>query len=162
MVTQGSADKKLAIGCMAEQVNDFNRAIREYRTGLNYPTDDFDTAYFLRNNLGYSLVQIGEYAEAELYCRQAIEIDPHRYNAHKNLGLALQGQGHYCEASVSLERAAIISDKFDRRAFIHYMDLCEEHPEVLEFMRNRTADKKSQLIKDDKSLIISNQSSVVH
>jgi tetratricopeptide (TPR) repeat protein len=143
MDTEEIAYKKLADGCMAEQASDFRRAIREYRTGLNCPTEDFDTAYFLRNNLGYSLVQVGEYAEAEIFCRQAIEIDPHQYNAHKNLGLALQGQGRFFDAALSLERAAIISDKFDRRSFAHYIELCEEHPEVLDFMRSRSGNERA-------------------
>ena len=62
------------------------------------PTDPF-TDYFIYNNLGYSLVQLSRFAEAEERCRQAIQIDPNRSNGHKDLGLALQGQGRRSEVA---------------------------------------------------------------
>lgn len=62
------------------------------------PTDPF-TDYFSYNHLGYSLVQLSRFAEAEERCRQAILIDPNRSNGHKDLGLALQGQGRLSEVA---------------------------------------------------------------
>jgi hypothetical protein len=41
-------------------------------------------------------------------CRAAVAIDPRRRNAHKNLGVALQGLGRYAEAARSYLRAADI------------------------------------------------------
>ena len=119
---------KLSAGCDAEDAGDFYRAIKEYLCGLEHPSEDFDTRYFLNNNLGYSLIQVGEYVEAEKYCREAISINPHRYNAHKNLGLALKGQGQYLEAANSLQLASMMSA--NPRARKHLDELLFEHPEI--------------------------------
>ena len=62
------------------------------------PTDPF-TDYFIYNHLGYSLVQLSRFEEAEERCRQAILIDSNRSNGHKDLGLALQGQGRRSEVA---------------------------------------------------------------
>jgi tetratricopeptide (TPR) repeat protein len=144
---------RLVAGCSAEKAGDFHRAASEYREGLIHPSEDFDTSYFLNNNLGYSLIQIGEYSEAENYCREAISINPHRYNAHKNLGLALQGQGQYVEAALSLQLASVISN--DPRAQRHLDELLSEHPEVKGSLKTYT-------IIEEKRTPISGQSSMVH
>lgn len=134
------AYSKLEAGCNAENRRDFHRAVTEYRKGLTYLTEDFDTSYFLNNNLGYSLIQIGEYAEAEKYCREAIVINPHRYNAHKNLGLSLQGQGRYVDAALSLQLASVMSS--NPRAQNHLDELLSEHPEVKESLKSYTITEK--------------------
>lgn len=136
---------KLSAGCYAEQVGDFHRAIIEYRSGLEHPTEDFDTMYLLNNNLGYSLIQIGEYIEAEKYCRAAISINRHRYNAHKNLGLALQGQGKYLDAANSLQLASLMSK--NPRAKKHLEDLLSDHPEIEASLKQfETIELKHQVI----------------
>ena len=102
--------------------------------------------YFLRNNLGYSLNQLGQFSEGESWCRKAIEIDWNRPNAHKNLGLALQGQTRYPEAAESFRNATLV-DPFDRRALNHLRELLEihpdleiTHPEYREFLDNPSKD----------------------
>ena len=89
------------------------------------------TRYFLHNNLGYSMTQLGMFAEGEKYCRTAIEIDPQRHNSYKNLGLALQGQGIYPEAAACLIRAAFICPT-DSRAVGHLEEILANHQEEVE------------------------------
>lgn len=136
MNSEDLAYSKLCAGCNAEKVGNFNLAAREYQRGLGFSTEDFETAYFLNNNLGYSLIQLGEFVEAEIYCREAISIDPHKYNSHKNLGLALQGQGRFVEAALSLQLASVMSS--NPRAQKHLDELLAEHPEVESSLRTHT------------------------
>ena len=128
MCDEDKAFFRMTAGRVAEQEGEFEVAANEYRDGLEHPTSDEETAYFLHNNLGYSLIQLEKYAEAEEYCRKAINIDSTRYNAHKNLGLALKGQGLYMEAAKSLDFASVITE--DPRAKKHLEDLLAEHPEI--------------------------------
>jgi tetratricopeptide (TPR) repeat protein len=44
---------------------------------------------------------IGDYANGASYCQKAIEIDPARHNAYKNLGISMEGMGSYIEAAQS-------------------------------------------------------------
>jgi tetratricopeptide (TPR) repeat protein len=86
------AECVLTMGQVVEQVGDYRAAVQYYREALALePTHAF-TWYFINNNLGLSLNTLGHFAEGERYCRKAIEIHPHRPNAHKNLGIALAGQ----------------------------------------------------------------------
>jgi tetratricopeptide (TPR) repeat protein len=133
MKPKNIARSKLLSGCAAENIGDFDLAVKEYRKGLEHPSEDFFVQYFLNNNLGYSLIQIGDFADAEKYCRQAIEIDPHKYNAHKNLGLALQGEGQYLGAANSLQLASMMSP--NPRAKQHLDELLSEHPEIKDLMQ---------------------------
>ena len=85
--------------------------------------------YLLNNNLGYSLNQLGRHGEAESYCRAAIAIDAGRHNAHKNLGLSLQGQGKYLEAAQCFLQATQAAPD-DLRALGHLEDLLAQHEEI--------------------------------
>ncbi|MEI7902626.1 MAG: ATP-dependent Clp protease adaptor ClpS, partial [bacterium] len=85
--------------------------------------------YFSNNNLAYNLNQLGLYAEAEPHCREAIRTEPLRHNAHKNLGVSLQGQGRWAEAADSYGRATEACP-FDPRAAGHMEAMLKEHPEV--------------------------------
>lgn len=147
------AQAKLVAGIEAERSGDFHRAVREYREGLRHPNEDFDIAYFLNNNLGYSLNQIGEFVEAGQYCRRAIGIDRNRYNAHKNLGLALQGQGRHVDAALSLQLASLLSS--DPRAQQHLDELLAEHPEVRDSLQ-------SYIVVEGKHHAIVGQSGMIH
>ena len=129
----------MALGQTAEKYRDFALAETFYRQALALDSDDPVTRYFVRNNLGYSLNQLGQFAEGESYCRQAIEIDAGRANGHKNLGLALQGQGRIREAADAFV-AATLADVFDGRAALHLSDLIPKHPE----MRDELAAKLRQ------------------
>jgi len=52
-----------------------------------------------------------------------------RHNAHKNLGLNLQGQGRYLEAAHCLLRVAQTAPQ-DLRALAHLEDLLAQHEEI--------------------------------
>lgn len=58
----------LALGQTGEKAGDFEMAVGFYQHALAMePTDPF-TDYFIYNNLGYSLVQLSRFAEAEECC----------------------------------------------------------------------------------------------
>ena len=73
---------------------------------------------------------LGRHADAEVHTRAAIALDPERHNAHKNLGLALAGQGRFEEAARSLLEADRRCPP-DTRARGHLTTLLAEHPEIL-------------------------------
>jgi tetratricopeptide (TPR) repeat protein len=56
-------------------------------------------------------------------------MNPYRYNAHKNLGVALEGLGRYAEAAISYITASKLNPK-DPRARKHLDVLVAAHPEV--------------------------------
>ena len=90
----------LALGQLMEQIQDFEGAVDCYKQAYAMEPIASRTWYFINNNLGYSLIQLGRYEDAERCCRAAIEIDRERHNGHKNLGLSLKGQGRYPEHSL--------------------------------------------------------------
>jgi len=68
---------------------------------------------------------------AEICCRAAIALDPARHNTHKNLGLALAGQGRHVEAA----RCLLEADRRcppDTRARGHLTLRLAENPNILE------------------------------
>lgn len=119
----------LGMGRTMERLDDFHSALTAYSRGVALHPVDPATTYFMHNNLGYCLNQLGRHAEAEHVCREAIRIDPLRYNAHKNLGLACHGQGRCVEAARSLIRA-VQCEAGDPRALGHLEALAEAHPEI--------------------------------
>jgi tetratricopeptide (TPR) repeat protein len=119
----------LTMGQLFEGKRDFQGAVDAYSRAFALPVRKNDTWYFLNNNLGYSLNQIGDHDEAEPRCRAAIAINPDRHNAHKNLGISLQGQGRYLEAAQSLLRAARVA-RGDTRALDHLENLLSQHEEI--------------------------------
>jgi protein O-GlcNAc transferase len=123
----------LTLGQTAEKMRDYAMAVDLYRQALAHEPLNPVHWYFIHNNLGYSLVQLGEFAKAEKYCRAAIQINPNRANGFKNLGLALQGQGRYREAARSFVDATR-ANAADARSFGHLEALLKDHPELqLEF-----------------------------
>ena len=119
----------LTMGQAMEQVGDYPAAVRYYKEALALePTHTF-TWYFINNNLGFSLNTLGQFADGEIYCRKAIEVDPTRPNAHKNLGIALAGRGEYREAARLLVTATQ-ANAADARAFHLLQDLLRQHPEL--------------------------------
>ena len=119
----------LSMGQLAEQMQDFEGAVSHYSKGLEVPHEDAEVTYFLHNNLGYALSQLGRFREAEPCCREAIGIDPSRPNAHKNLGLALAGQGCHAAAAKSYI-AAVETSVSDPRALGHLEQLIKDHAEL--------------------------------
>jgi tetratricopeptide (TPR) repeat protein len=94
--------------------------------------------YLLCNNLGYCLSQLGRFAEAERLCRAAIALDPERYNAHKNLGVALEGQGRHAEPAEGYVEATR-KNPGDPRALRHLETMLARHPEVTHAVRDLPA-----------------------
>jgi tetratricopeptide (TPR) repeat protein len=112
---EAKANYVLSMGQTAEGINDLELAIRFYRQALSLePTDSF-VWYYISNNLGYSLNQLGRFTEGEDYCRRAISINSQRPNGYKNLGVALQGQGRFREAAEAYV-AATQADASDARS----------------------------------------------
>ena len=119
----------LNMGQFMESARDYPAAVRYYRKALALKPTDIVVRYFINNNLGFSLNTLGDFAEGEIYCRKAIEIDPGRPNGHKNLGIALAGQGCYREAAECFI-AATQANALDSRAFNLLTELLENHPEL--------------------------------
>ena len=120
----------LRAGQLLEQQDRYAEAEAMYARGLALRAAGMDVAYFLHNNRGYCLNLLGRHADAEVHTRAAIALDPTRHNAHKNLGLALAGQGRLEEAARSLLEADRRCPP-DTRARGHLTELLAEHPEIL-------------------------------
>jgi len=129
--SEAQASYWLALGQLAEKDGHFEAAVDYYSQAKALDPKAVETEYFTNNNLGYSLIQLGRHSEAEPCCRMAIETDPKRHNAHKNLGLALQGQGRYADAARPLINA-IRANPLDRRALQHLEEMVAEKPEILD------------------------------
>jgi tetratricopeptide (TPR) repeat protein len=123
----------LAMGGTAEKQGNYQAAVQFYREALAMEPMRSDVWYFIHNNLGFSLNMLGHFIDGEQFCRTAIDIDPRRSNAHKNLGLALQGQNRYCEAASAFVRGTEACPS-DSRASQLLRRLLTEHKELeLEF-----------------------------
>jgi tetratricopeptide (TPR) repeat protein len=119
----------LAMGQTMERVNDYPAAIRYYKEALSLEPVQNSTWYLINNNLGFCLNALGHCADSETYCRRAIQIDPNRPNAHKNLGIALTGLGNYIGAAQSFV-SATQANAADGRASKLLDTLLSEHPEL--------------------------------
>lgn len=117
------------LGQLAEKRDDYQSAAGHYRQGLEVGPDDPRTAYFLRNNLAFSLNQLERHAEAEPLLREAIRIGPEVPNAHKNLGLCLWGLGRHVEAAGCFIDATRVNAA-DGRSLQHLEQLAARHPEI--------------------------------
>jgi tetratricopeptide (TPR) repeat protein len=132
-------------GLEAEKKRDFEAAVIAYKQAMALNPTHKEIWYFIHNNLGYSLNQIGEFEEGEKYCRVAIQINPNLSNAHKNLGLALVGQDKNADAAKSYVRA-IEATPGDTRSLVLLLKLLQAHPELKsEFQAD--ADRCEQLSK---------------
>ena len=123
------AEIVLASGQLMENLGDFASAIEAYRRGIALEPVQASAWYLLHNNLGYCLNQLGRYDEGERWCRAAIQIEPARHNAYKNLGVACDGQGRHGEA-IHCFIAATKADAADPRALRLLEDLIDRHPDV--------------------------------
>jgi tetratricopeptide (TPR) repeat protein len=128
--TESRVDALRMLGQVMEAHGEFEAAVCFYQEAIaTGPTDLFDH-YFCWNNLGYSLVQLGRFEEAEKACRQAIAVNRNRSNGFKNLGLALQGQERYGEAAESFVQA-IQADAADYRPLHLLQQLLIRRPELM-------------------------------
>jgi tetratricopeptide (TPR) repeat protein len=126
----------MALGQLAEQTGDFSEAVSRYRDAVAFEPCSTQTWYFIHNNLGYSLNQIGQHEEAVPILQAAIEIDPDRPNGYKNLALSFQALGQLEEAA-EMFIAATQADASDERSLRHLEELLEEHPSLLPDFQDR-------------------------
>ena len=126
-------EKKAALffkqGIEAEKRRDFQAAVIAYEQAMALEPTHKEIWYFIHNNLGYCLNQIGKFAKGEECCRVAVLINPNLSNAHKNLGLALAGQGKNADAAKSFVRA-IEATPGDTRSLVFLLKLLQAHPEL--------------------------------
>jgi tetratricopeptide (TPR) repeat protein len=120
----------LVRGQNMEKKEDYSAAIVHYARGLSLQPHEPFTCYFLNNNMGYSLIQLKQYEQAEAYCRAAIRLDPSRSNGHKNLGLALLGLDDVPGAVESWINATK-ADAADPRSLRHLEKILAARPELL-------------------------------
>jgi tetratricopeptide (TPR) repeat protein len=136
----------LNLGCLHERLNDYKSALNYYLEGLklipsienasssylrqDLPKEYIKTKYFLNNNAGFCLNTLKRFEEGEAYCRMAIKIQLNRHNAHKNLGISLEGQGRYTEAAKSYINSTI-TYHYDMRAFMHLNDMLKEYCDLI-------------------------------
>jgi tetratricopeptide (TPR) repeat protein len=118
------------MGQLAEQVGNFDAAVGFYLEARELNPESVATRYLIHNNLGYSLIQLGRFKEAEPLLEAAITIDPTRPNAFKNLGLTLRSQGKIPEAADYFVLATE-ANSADTRSLRHLEELIADHPEVL-------------------------------
>jgi tetratricopeptide (TPR) repeat protein len=67
---------------------------------------------FSEYNLGHSLDVIHRDDEAIVHYREAVQIDPNRYDAYNNLGIILINRGAYVEAESALRAALLAKPDF--------------------------------------------------
>jgi tetratricopeptide (TPR) repeat protein len=119
----------LSIGQIKENQEDIAAAVDWYRRAFRMQPGSDGTWYFLYNNLGYCLNRLGQHEEAMAYCEKAISLDPDRHNAHKNLGVALEGLGRCADAARSYLKAAELCPA-DTRALSLLCSVAKSHPEI--------------------------------
>jgi len=117
----------LVLGGIEEKRGDFAAAAQRYRVALAMEPCSTYAWYLIHNNLGYSLNQLKEYSAAIPYLQTALEIDPGRPNAYKNLGLAYEALGEL-EQAAELFITATQVNAADSRSLKHLISLVEAHP----------------------------------
>jgi tetratricopeptide (TPR) repeat protein len=132
----------LAQGQLCEQLGDFEAAIRYYRTGEALKRDQAPSWYWLNNNLGYVLVRAGQAHDALDPLRTALQVNPRRSNAYKNMGLALTQTGDYAGAAKCFV-AATHANPHDGRALRHLEELVGAHPALLNDLPDLLAELES-------------------
>lgn len=126
-----AAGMHLVEGARHEQSENWHAAETAYRAAAASSTPDPRVRYYARNNLGYVLVRLGEFDEGLEWCLEAIAVNPEQYNAHKNLGLAYQGQGLWKKAAWSLLQATCLCPD-NARAWQHLQQLLKARPRLIE------------------------------
>jgi tetratricopeptide (TPR) repeat protein len=124
------ARANLMLGCACEKETNFDEAVECYSKAVTAKPRDPRIRYFANNNLGYSLVKLGRFDEAENFCKAAIRINPEQYNAHKNLGLVCQGQERWLDAALSFALAYRLCPN-DPRAWHLLEGLISARPDLI-------------------------------
>jgi tetratricopeptide (TPR) repeat protein len=117
----------LARGEVAEAEEKWGLALEHYGIALSLLPKDTKTVYFLFNNASHCLNALELYSEGESYCRHAIEIDPTRPEAYRNLAVSRHGQGNLRGSALCLVEAIKI-DPSDERAVQLLKQLLTDHP----------------------------------
>ena len=119
----------LALGQIATDEGSLQVALEHFAAALDLSPDNRNIAYVLHNNMGYCLNQTGRFAEAERYCRAAINLEWTRASAYRNLGVSFEGQGMIFAAMWALVEA-IKAESSDRRARTILQALVGNKPEI--------------------------------
>jgi tetratricopeptide (TPR) repeat protein len=119
----------LSMGQLLEQGRDFEAAISAYSQAYLLEPVNSTSWYFIHNNLGCCLNHCERYEEAEKYCKEAIRIDPTRYNAYINFGVALEGQEKFADAVRAFIKA-MKTNSSDTDVLQHLEDLVADHEEI--------------------------------
>jgi tetratricopeptide (TPR) repeat protein len=130
-------------GAIREKTGQFEAASRCY-AAVTPDLLEGEERYFALNNLAYCLNRLGRHAEAERICRRAIATDTRPFNAHKNLGIALERMGRVVDAAAEYLVAAKATEH-DQRPLRHLRVLLASHPE-LELERPAIAKEVEALI----------------
>lgn len=117
----------LALGQLEESRGDYAAAAKHYGQALALEPCSSQTWYFIHNNLGYSLNQLGKHSSALPYLERALQIDPARPNAFKNLGLAHEALDNPQKAA-ELFIAATQVDASDSRSLDHLLAMMDDNP----------------------------------
>jgi len=114
---------------IAEELEEYESAKAFYELALTLEPLEDSTLYFLHNNLGCLLNQLGQFEEAEPHLERAISLEPLLLNGHKNLGIAREGLGRMEEA-VECYITATQVGPYDARSLVHLENLLSRHPEL--------------------------------
>jgi tetratricopeptide (TPR) repeat protein len=117
----------LARGEIAEAGEEWGLALEHYGIGLSLLLQDSPTAYFLFSNAAHCLNALELYSEGESYCRRAIEMDPMRPEAYRNLAVSLRGQDNLRGSALCLVEAIKINPS-DECAVQFLKQLLTDHP----------------------------------
>jgi tetratricopeptide (TPR) repeat protein len=107
------ASDHLAQGEIAEANEEWGLALEHHGIGLSLLPKDIPTVYFLFSNAAHCLNELELYFDGESYCRRAIEIDPTRPEAYRNLAVSLRGQGNLRGSALCLVEAIRINPACD-------------------------------------------------
>jgi tetratricopeptide (TPR) repeat protein len=117
----------LARGEIAEAEEKWGLALEHYGIALSLLPKDTKTGYFLFNNAAHCLNALELYSEGESYCRRAIDIDPRRPEAYRNLAVSRRGQGNLRGSALCLVEAIKINPS-DNSAVQLLKQLLTDHP----------------------------------
>ena len=139
-------------GRIAEQMCDYNIAIKYYQKALGYGRQDGIDYYFVYNNLGFCYNFKKDFNKAERACAEAIKINPDRYNAWKNLGVSMECRGNYKDAVRYFMKAAYLS-KGETRTMMHLHRLLRRRPEIRKNLATLIAEFEEEGQQDKKGFI---------
>ncbi len=126
-ITAGEKLMKEAGYC--EGAGDYQGAFWLYEGCFKFKTDRSDVKYFRLNNLGFCLLYLRKFREAEPCLRSATELQPKLYNAWKNLGISLEHQGKAEDAAKCYIQAINLSNA-EGRSLKHLLRLISRHQEL--------------------------------